>query len=103
MNSGKITEKYSNFIVFYLFTISNFSMVKCDTLYQIDVRLREIKGNSKSFGGVSMVLLGDPLQLRPVRGSYPWEEPKHESKCESVFLKYKNSLSIYFQMSFIQT
>ena len=53
-------------------------MVKVDTLYQIDVRLREIKGVSKPFGGVSLVLLGDPLQLRPVRGSYPWEEPKHE-------------------------
>ena len=53
-------------------------MVKVDTLYQIDVRLREIKGVSKPFGGVSLVLLGDPLQLRPVRGSYPWEEPKNE-------------------------
>ena len=57
---------------------SVFSMVKVDTLYQIDIRLREIKGVSKPFGGVSMILLGDPLQLRPVRGSYPWEEPKNE-------------------------
>ena len=53
-------------------------MVKVDTLYQIDVRLREVKGVSKPFGGVSVILLGDPLQLRPVRGGYPWEEPKHE-------------------------
>ena len=53
-------------------------MVKVDTLYQIDVRLREIKGVSRPFGGVSMILLGDPLQLRPVRGSYPWEEPNNE-------------------------
>ena len=53
-------------------------MVKVDTLYQIDVRLREIKGVSKPFGGVSLILLGDPLQLRPVLGSYPWEEPKNE-------------------------
>ena len=53
-------------------------MVKCDTLYQIDIRLREIKGLSKPFGGVSVILLGDPLQLRPVKGSYPWEEPKNE-------------------------
>ena len=53
-------------------------MVKSDTLYQIDVRLKEIKGVSKPFGGVSLVLFGDPLQLRPVRGSYPWEEPKNE-------------------------
>ena len=53
-------------------------MVKVDTLYQIDIRLREIKGVQKPFGGVSLILLGDPLQLRPVLGSYPWEEPKNE-------------------------
>ena len=53
-------------------------MVKVDTIYQIDLRLREIKGVSKPFGGVSMVMFGDPLQLRPVKGRYPWEEPKFE-------------------------
>ena len=33
-------------------------MVKVDTLYQIDVRLREIKGISKPFGGVSLHYCG---------------------------------------------
>ena len=56
-----------------LTTFTYFSMVKVDTIYQIDLRLREIKGVSKPFGGVSMVMFGDPLQLRPVKGRYPWE------------------------------
>ena len=28
------------------------------------------------FGGCTVIFFGDPLQLRPVRGSFPWEEPK---------------------------
>ena len=28
------------------------------------------------FGGCCVLFFGDPLQLRPVRGSFPWEEPK---------------------------
>ena len=53
-------------------------MVKVDTIYQIDIRLREIKAVLKPFGGVSVILFGDPLQLRPVKGRYPWEEPRFE-------------------------
>ena len=56
-------------------------MVKVDTVYQIDLRLREIKGVSKPFGGVTVIMFGDPLQLRPVKGRYPWEEP--------IFEKYR--------------
>ena len=56
-------------------------MVKVDTVYQIDLRLREIKGVSKPFGGVTIIMFGDPLQLRPVKGRYPWEEP--------IFEKYR--------------
>ena len=56
-------------------------MVKVDTVYQIDLRLREIKGVSKPFGGVTILMFGDPLQLRPVKGRYPWEEP--------IFEKYR--------------
>ena len=28
------------------------------------------------FGGCCVLLFGDPLQLRPVRGCFPWEEPR---------------------------
>lgn len=50
-------------------------MIKSDILYQIDLRLREIKQTNKDFGGVSIILFGDPLQLKPVMGRYPWQPP----------------------------
>ena len=28
------------------------------------------------FGGCCVLLFGDPLQLRPVKGGFPWEEPR---------------------------
>ena len=28
------------------------------------------------FGGCCVLFFGDPMQLRPVRGAFPWEEPK---------------------------
>ena len=37
-----------------------FSMMKSDQLYQLDLRLRELKQNNKTFGGVALFLLGDP-------------------------------------------
>ncbi|RNA42524.1 ATP-dependent DNA helicase pif1 [Brachionus plicatilis] len=38
-------------------------------LAMIDQRLREIKGKSIPFGGISVILVGDPGQLLPVCGS----------------------------------
>ena len=58
--------------------IDEFSMLKSDLIYQIDMRLKEIKQNQSDFGGVSLIVFGDPLQLKPVMGRYPWEEPRHQ-------------------------
>ena len=38
----------------------------------------EVKESPEIFGGVSIILLGDPLQLKPVRARYPWEEPTND-------------------------
>ena len=55
-------------------------MVKADMLYQIDQRLREIMQNhDEPFGGVSVILLGNILQLQPVKGKYIFEEPTADS------------------------
>ena len=60
--------------------IDEYSMIKSDMLYQLDLRLKEVKQNPKKpFGGVSLFLFGDILQLRPVKASYIFEEPKSES------------------------
>ena len=56
--------------------IDEFSFIKADMLYLLDLRLREVKQQSdKLFGGVSVFLFGDILQLRPVKARYIFEEP----------------------------
>ena len=54
-------------------------MLPADMLYQLDLRLREIKQRPDlPFGGVSVMLLGDILQLRPVLGRFVFQMPKCE-------------------------
>ena len=60
--------------------IDEFSFIKADMLYLLDLRLREVKQQAdKLFGGVSIFLFGDILQLRPVRARFIFEEPRSES------------------------
>ena len=61
-----------------LLIIDEASMVKVDMLYQVDLRLQEIKEMvGVPFGGVSILLFGDMLQLCPVLGRYLFERPKN--------------------------
>ena len=56
--------------------LDEMSMVKPDMLYQIHLRLQEIKESGSAFGGVSVILGGDLMQLRPVRAPWIFEPPK---------------------------
>ena len=56
--------------------VDEFSMVKADMLYQLNLRLKEIKQNDKDFGGVAVILFGDLMQLRPVQARYIFQKPK---------------------------
>ena len=63
-----------------LVIIDEYSMIKSDMLYQLDLRLKELKQKpTLPFGGISVFLFGDILQLRPVRSRYIFEEPLSES------------------------
>ena len=58
--------------------IDEVSMVKSDMLYQLDLKLQELKERVNiPFGGVSILAFGDILQLRPVMGSFPFERPNN--------------------------
>ena len=49
-------------------------------LYQLDLRLREIKETPDIlFGGVAVFMFGDILQLRPVMAKWIFQEPENEA------------------------
>ena len=56
------------------------SLVSADQLYKIDAKLREIFHLNKHvpFGGIGIVLVGDLLQIPPVKGVYIFKRPKFE-------------------------
>ena len=65
--------------------VDEYSMIKADMLYQLDLRLKEIKERTDlHFGGVAVFFFGDLLQLRPVRARYIFEEPM----CEKYQLSF---------------
>lgn len=61
------------------------SLVHADMFYRLDARLREVfKKPLTPFGGISTVLVGDLLQIPPVKGgdgnygiSYIFSQPTH--------------------------
>ena len=60
--------------------IDEISMVKADMLYQLDLRLQEIKEKiGVAFGGVSIFCFGDILQLQPVCGRYIFDRPQNSA------------------------
>ncbi|WP_375387411.1 ATP-dependent RecD-like DNA helicase [uncultured Amnibacterium sp.] len=48
--------------------VDEISMVSADLMDGVDRALREARGRSDPFGGVQLVLFGDPFQLAPVPG-----------------------------------
>ena len=59
-----------------LLIIDEISMVKADMLYQLDLRLQEVKEKiGTPFGGVSVIAFGDLMQLAPTIGRYVFQEP----------------------------
>ena len=60
-----------------LVIIDEISMVKPDQLYQIDLRLQEIKGKrGVPYGGVALFCFGDIFQLRPVKAGAVYTNPR---------------------------
>ena len=55
-----------------LLIIDEVSMLRADTLDAIDASLRRIRHNSRPFGGVQMLYIGDLFQLPPVAKEDEW-------------------------------
>ena len=77
-----------------LIVIDEISMVSSDMLYKLNERLRQIFYPCEDvFGGKSIMLVGDLLQLKPVRGRFIFDKPKS--------LKYVRNFRLNIFYSFI--
>lgn len=76
-----------------LLIIDEVSMVRSDQLYQIHMRLQEIKQSTELFGGVAVVLFGDLMQLKPIKGAWIFHKPNGEAKnsheCQSLWEEFE--------------
>lgn len=55
-----------------LLIIDEISMVRADTLDYIDALLRLVRASARPFGGVQLLMIGDPYQLPPV-ANHDWD------------------------------
>ena len=74
-------EKKAEFRVMFedlqVVIIDEMSMVSSDSLYHIHKRMKDILGFPDDlFGGRAIVMLGDLMQLKPVKGSEIYGKPK---------------------------
>jgi hypothetical protein len=70
--------------------IDEFSMMSQIMLGKIDSRLRQAKNRNELFGGISIMLIGDPGQLPPVGGSTLFENKELTNTLAiSGYLAYK--------------
>ena len=82
-----LAELRENLSELKIIIIDEMSLVHADLFYKIDARLKEIfkKQNPPvPFGGISVILVGDLLQIPPVKGgdgkgkiNYIFSSPKH--------------------------
>ena len=56
---------------------------------KIDARLRQAKNNNQMFGGISLILIGDPGQLLPVKGSSLYDQKLSSQLAIAGYLAYK--------------
>jgi len=81
-----------------LLIIDEISMVRADLLDAIDDRLRQYRHNSKPFGGVQLLMVGDLYQLPPVVKEDEWQYMKQVYASpfffESKAFKQLNYISI---------
>jgi GTPase SAR1 family protein len=81
-----------------LLIIDEISMVRADLLDAIDEVLKRYRRNSKPFGGVQLLMIGDIQQLPPVVKNEDWEllRPHYPSLFffDSIALKQTNYVSI---------
>ena len=79
LSDQKKKELRTNLSYLKLLIIDEMSLLGSDMLYRIHTRLCEVFQTESLFGNRSVVLVGDLLQLPPVKANYIFEEPSRDS------------------------
>ncbi len=79
LSDQKLAEFRQSLSELRLIIIDEMSLLGADMLYNIHVRLCEIKQTKKTvpFGGVGIILVGDLMQLPPVNERYIFKTPRN--------------------------
>ena len=77
--------------------VDEISMVKADMLYQLNLRLQEVKQNDKIFGGICVLLFGDNMQLKPILAKWIFEKPH-----SPTFSEYYNLNNLWSKFQIIE-
>ena len=107
-----LTRKYLENVEVVI--VDEMSLVSSDNLYNLHKRLQEIFASEDTFGGRCILLIGDILQLPPVRTPQIFSEPKQFDsrvifkseklnlwkKCQSVLLEtsFRQGEGLWLQM-----
>ena len=59
-----------------LLVFDEVSMVRSDLFYQLHERLQQVKQTDRIFDVVALLLFGNLLQLKPVRGHFIFQQPR---------------------------
>jgi len=71
----KFPSVHSRILSMDILLIDEISMMSDNLFEKVDEFLRIVKKNKNPFGGVQLVLVGDPFQLCPVEGTYCFTSP----------------------------
>ena len=76
----KLSELRENLSELRLIIIDEMSLVSADILYKIDAKLKEIfhLRREMPFAGIGMMLVGDLLQIPPVKAGYIFKPPSND-------------------------
>jgi hypothetical protein len=69
--------------------IDEFSMMESRMLSHINLKLQEWCGNKRTFGGVSIILMGDPFQLFPVGSSLIGASCERDNEAGALFRMFR--------------
>ena len=69
-----------------LIIIDEISMLSADLFYALNQRLCSVFQNKLPFGGISVILVGDLLQIKPVQGRYIFQTPIYQpyANCHEI-------------------